>query len=151
MLLLGEGSEATEPYNKYANLFKYMLIDQFDQPIWSTLLSPMWPTPYCRPNGWWRSVPDPFGCRIWPQFLLCPAAPWGRLCPHIAKRGRTRAKTWRERRSRSDHSGSCSLRRWGRPCIHCILSHHRNILTSSKPIKVYRKEQYLDHYFLTST
>ena len=22
MLLLGEGSEATEPYNKYANLFK---------------------------------------------------------------------------------------------------------------------------------
>ena len=35
MLLLGEGSEATEPYNKYANLFKYMLIDQFDQPIWS--------------------------------------------------------------------------------------------------------------------
>ena len=24
MLLLGEGSEATEPYNKYANLFKYI-------------------------------------------------------------------------------------------------------------------------------
>ena len=41
MLLLGEGSEATEQYNKYANLFKYRLIDQFDQPIWSTFLSPM--------------------------------------------------------------------------------------------------------------
>ena len=41
MLLLGEGSEATEPNNEYANLFKYMLVDQFDQPIWSTLLSPM--------------------------------------------------------------------------------------------------------------
>ena len=41
MLLLGEGSEATEPYNKYADLFKCMLFDQFDQPIWSTLLSPM--------------------------------------------------------------------------------------------------------------
>ena len=42
MLLLGEESEATEPYNKYTNLFNYIkLIDQFDQPILSTLLSPM--------------------------------------------------------------------------------------------------------------
>ena len=41
LLLLGEGSDATEPYNKYRNLFKYMFVDQFDQPIWSTLLSPM--------------------------------------------------------------------------------------------------------------
>ena len=24
MLLLGEGSEATEPYNKYANFFEYI-------------------------------------------------------------------------------------------------------------------------------
>ena len=40
--------------------FLYLsVIDQFDQPIWSTLLSPMWPTPYCRPNGWWRNVLDP--------------------------------------------------------------------------------------------
>ena len=36
MLLLGEGSERTEPYNKYANLFKYIsylitLINPFGQ------------------------------------------------------------------------------------------------------------------------
>ena len=40
---------------------------------------------------------------------LVLAAPWGRLCSHLAKRGRTGAKTWRERRSRSDRSGSWSL------------------------------------------
>ena len=37
MLPLGEGSEATEPYYKYAKPFKYMLIDQFDQPIRSPM------------------------------------------------------------------------------------------------------------------
>ena len=45
---------------------------------------------------------------------------WGRLCSHLAKRGRTGAKTQRERRWRSDRSGSWSLRRWGRACIHHI-------------------------------
>ena len=27
-----------------------------------------------------------------PHFLYCPAAPWGRLCSHLAKRGRTGAR-----------------------------------------------------------
>ena len=46
--------------------------------------------------------------------------PWGRLCSHLAERGRTGAKTYQERRSRSNRSGSWSLRRWGRACIHRI-------------------------------
>ena len=41
---------------------------------------------------------------------LVPAVPWGRLYSHLAKLGRTGAKASRERRSRSDRSGSWSLR-----------------------------------------
>ena len=42
--------------------------------IWPThlvdTLSPMWPTPYCRPNGWWRNIPDPPGTSKKCAFFL---------------------------------------------------------------------------------
>ena len=44
-------------------------------------------------------------------FLLVHRVTWGRLYSHLAKRGRTGAKSYWERRSRSDRSGSWSLRR----------------------------------------
>ena len=49
---------------------------------------------------------------------LVPRGPLGRLRSHLAKRGRTGAKTLRERISRSDRSGSWYLRRRVRACIH---------------------------------
>ena len=39
-------------------------------------------------------------------FPLVPRGPLGRLCSDLAKRGRSGANTQRERRSRSDRSGS---------------------------------------------
>ena len=57
---------------------------------------------------------------FWTNRRVSRSSSRGRLCSHLAKRGRRGAKTYRERRSRSDRSGRWSLRRWGRACIHRI-------------------------------
>ena len=75
MLLLGEGSEATEPYGKYADLFKYIsvnwsiwsthLVDTFVAHVTDAILSPKWLVTKCPWPGCMAEVLERLSSVLW--------------------------------------------------------------------------------------